>query len=150
MLPQRKTYHTNILAVFLVLLQDNDILLSQRKNTGYYDGSYSLVSGHVEARETFTQAMVREAAEEAGIKLDANELKVAYVQHRKSDTDGSERVDAYFVVEKWQGKVTNCEEDKCSELKWFSLESLPDNIVPCVKQAINDVRVGENYGEYGW
>jgi 8-oxo-dGTP pyrophosphatase MutT (NUDIX family) len=42
------------------------VLLHKRQNSGFMDGSYSLVSGHVEANESFKQAMIREAHEEAG------------------------------------------------------------------------------------
>lgn len=59
---------------------------------------------------------MREAKEEAGILLDRNHLKVAHIQHRKSDSDGSERVHTYFVATAWTGDVKNLESEKCSDL----------------------------------
>jgi len=56
-------------ASYLVLIEDNKILLQRRFNTGYEDGKYSLVAGHVDEGETFTEAIIREVKEEAGITL---------------------------------------------------------------------------------
>jgi len=51
-------------AVHLFFLRETQILLLRRFNTGYEDGNYSVVAGHVEAGETITQAAVREGNEE--------------------------------------------------------------------------------------
>ena len=53
-------------AVYLLLLREGQVLLLRRHNTGYEDGNYSVIAGHVEPGERITQALVREAAEEAG------------------------------------------------------------------------------------
>jgi 8-oxo-dGTP diphosphatase len=44
----------NIPASYLFLERDNRILLLRRSNTGYEDGNYSLIAGHVEANESFS------------------------------------------------------------------------------------------------
>ena len=56
-----KTRHTNIPASYLVLFDHNKVLLLRRFNTGYEDGNYSLIAGHVEEGETFTKCIIREA-----------------------------------------------------------------------------------------
>jgi len=43
-----------------------EILLHQRKNTGFFDGHFSLVAGHMEDGETIITAAIREAQEEIG------------------------------------------------------------------------------------
>ena len=56
-----------LVAVHLILIENNKILLQRRYNTGYEDGNYGFVSGHIDGGESVIHAMKREAMEEAGI-----------------------------------------------------------------------------------
>src|SRR3989338_4980939 len=101
-IPQSKDKHKIVPASYLVLMRENKILLSRRFNTGYEDGKFSLIAGHVEEGETFTQCLVREAKEEAGILLFPQDLEVAHVMQRDSHTpENNERVDVFFIARKW-------------------------------------------------
>jgi hypothetical protein len=42
------------------------------------------------------------------------------------------------------------EPHKCDDLRWFELNKLPENIIPYVKQAIDNIRNKKFYSEYGW
>ena len=145
-----KNRNQNIIAAYLVLCKNDQILLLQRQNTGYQDGNYGLVSGHVEAGESFTAAMIREAKEEAGIEILPEHLSVAHVMHRKSSEDASERVDVFFTAETWEGEICNVEPEKCSELSWFKLNELPQNTIPVVREAITHIQNKTHYSEFGW
>lgn len=145
-----KTYHTNIPASYLVLLDSGKVLLSRRANTGFCDGQYSLPAGHLEPGETFTNALVREVAEEIGIVIDPTKARVAHIMHRKSDADGSERVDIFFVAERWTGEIENREPEKCDDLSWFPLDQLPDNTIPYIRQVLGSIQEGKWYSEFGW
>ena len=143
--------HKNIPASYLVLINPaQEVLLLRRFNTGFKDGMYSLVAGHVDAGETFTTALIREAQEESGIMVAPEDIEVVHVMHRKSDTDGSERVDVFYKVDKWSGEIVNCEPEKCDELSWHSLEALPDTVIPYIKQALISIKNGVVYSEFGW
>ena len=143
--------HQNIPASYLVLLRDNKVLLLRRCNTGYEDGKYSMVAGHVEPDETFTECIIREAKEEAGISLKPEDLQVAHVMHRNSSTaKDNERVDVFFVAKEWNGETTNKEPHKCDDLSWFALDALPKNIIPFIKQAIEKINNKVYYSEHGW
>jgi ADP-ribose pyrophosphatase YjhB (NUDIX family) len=149
-----KERHKIVPASYLFLLKNNKILLQRRFNTGYEDGKYSLVAGHVDKGETFTKALIRETKEEAGIILRENDLKVAYVMHRNSQ-EGlvvalNERIDIFFVAEKWEGEIENKEPHKCDDLSWFDLDNLPKNVIPYVKRAIDCIKNKIFYSEYGW
>ena len=136
-----------LVAVHLFFLKDNKILLLRRFNTGYEDGNYSIVAGHVDAGETVTQAAVREAQEEAGVMLQPKNLQVVHIMNRKSN---DERVDFFVVVMAWEGEIQNREPEKCDDLSWFSLEALPANMIPYVRFAIENYQRGILYSEFGW
>ena len=133
------------LAVYLLLRRGDEVLLLKRQNTGYMDGKYGTVGGHVEEDEPAELAMVREAKEEAGIDIDAKNLRLVYVTHRV-DLEGSDDYgDLYFETDTWQGEITNAEPQKCSELTWVSIHDLPDEIAPYVGDVIRDYLNGGNY-----
>jgi 8-oxo-dGTP pyrophosphatase MutT (NUDIX family) len=143
--------HQNISASYLTLFKDNKVLLLRRFNTGYEDGNYSMVAGHVDSGETFTQCVIREAEEEAGILLKPEDLKVVHVMHRNSGTEeNNERVDVFFIAEKWDGEIVNKEPHRCDDLSWFDLDALPSNIIPYVNQAIKGIKNKNYYSEHGW
>lgn len=143
--------HHNIPASYLTLVKDGKILLLRRCNTGYEDGSYSMIAGHVDPGETFTQTIIREAKEEAGIELRPQDLEVVHVMHRNSKAaENNERVDVFFVAEKWDGEIKNKELHKCDDLSWFNLNDIPANVIPYIKQAINKIRDKIYYSEHGW
>lgn len=135
-------------AVYLLLEKDDKILLSRRYQTGYEDGMYGLVSGHVDGNETMTQAMIREAFEEIGIQINPEDLGVVHVLHRKKATD--ERIEFFFTVKQWEGDIINKEPEKCDDLSWCSYTDLPEHLIPYLKFVIKQWRAGEHYSEYGW
>ncbi len=116
-----RDWFTMVVAVHLFLLRDGRVLLLRRYNTGYEDGKYSVVAGHVDGGEEITAAMAREAREEAGIAVAPRDLEVVGVMHRRS---AEERIDFFLAARRWTGAVTNLEPDKCDELAWFDLETL--------------------------
>ena len=83
-----------------MLIKNNSILLLRRLNTGFEDGNYSMIAGHLNGNETVKQAMGREAKEEAGIKLSVNDMKIAHIMHR--NTSDREYVDFFLSVSKWE------------------------------------------------
>jgi len=137
-------------ACYLVLVKGGKILLLRRHNTGYEDGNYSFVAGHLEAGETFREAMAREAREEAGIIIDPQKLMTAHVMQRARFNNDSERVDVFFTIDIWEGELTNNEPDRCDDLRWFKLDELPQNTIPFIAQAIDHIKKGIIYSEFGF
>jgi len=138
-------------AVYLILEKENQMLLSRRYNTGHEDGNYSLVAGHLEGDESFRQAMIREAKEEVDIILNPDDLEVVHITHkRKMAGDDSERIDIFLIASKWKGEPKNMEPDKCDNLKWFSRDDLPKNIVSYVEHALEQIEENKFYSELGF
>ncbi|MDA3839968.1 MAG: NUDIX domain-containing protein [Patescibacteria group bacterium] len=134
-----------IASVYLVLIKENKLLLLLRKNTGFEDGNYGLVAGHLDPNETIMQAMVREAKEEAGIDINLDNLKLEHVLNRQEL--GNERLDFFFSISDWKGDIINNEPDKCGGLKWFDLDNLPNNIIDYIDQALKDIKNKNIYRE---
>ena len=135
------------LAVHVFFIQHGNVLLLRRFKTGYEDGNYSVPAGHLEGDETVVQAAIREAREEVGVDLRADDVAVVGTMHRKS---GDERVDFFVAASAWTGEPSNCEPEKCDELGWFPRDALPSNTIPYVRRALENYARGVWFEEFGW
>jgi 8-oxo-dGTP diphosphatase len=131
--------------VHLFFFRENEILLLRRFNTGFRDGEYSVPAGHLDGGETVMQAAIREAKEETGLQIVESDLTFSTVMHRIED---DERVDFFVQVHKWQSEPFNAEPEKCDDLRWVNIDSLPVNTVPYVKQALANHIAGLRFDEY--
>ncbi len=137
-------------AVHLFLIENDSLLLMRRQNTGFADGLYCPPAGCIEGNETVTNAMIREAQEEIGIILKPEWLKVSTILHRKGDRDNWESIVLFFTVSHYEGKIANCEPDKCDDVRFFPLNNLPENLVPYVREGFKLTLKGIPFGEFGW
>lgn len=140
----RATFPTT---VHLFFFRENQILLLRRFNTGFRDGEYSVPAGHLDGGETVIAAAAREAEEEIGVRIEAQDTVFSSVMHR---LDGDERVDFFVHVYKWQGEPFNAEPEKCDDLLWSNVDQLPANTVPYVRQALKNHLNEIKFDEYGW
>ena len=139
-----------IASSYLIIQKSGQVLLSRRLSTGYHDGEYSLVAGHVEKNETIRECLVREAAEEAGIQINLKDIKLQHVLHRPSDATDDRRVDFFWSIDKWKGDPRIMEPDKCDEISWHAWDKIPKNTILYIRQALKCIRNKEIYSEFGW
>lgn len=133
--------------IHMFFFRGGEILLLRRFNTGYRDGEYSVPAGHLDGDETILQAAAREAREEIGVRLDADDIVFSSVMHRR---EGDERVDFFVHVRAWEGEPFNSEPDKCDELRWVRTNALPENTIPYVRRAIQNHLEAVRFDEFGW
>ncbi|MCK6538896.1 MAG: NUDIX domain-containing protein [Anaerolineales bacterium] len=133
--------------IHLFFIRNNQILLLRRFNTGYRDGEYSVPAGHLDGGETVMQAGIREAKEEVGLELAEGDMILSSVMHR---LDGEERVDFFVQVRKWDGEPFNAEPDKCDDLRWVDVDTLPNNTIPYIRRAIANHQNGTSFDEFGF
>ncbi|MFH1631687.1 MAG: NUDIX domain-containing protein [bacterium] len=137
-----------IAAVYVLLIQGDEILLMRRCNTGYCDGQFGLPSGHVDGGECLTDALAREAKEEIGIDIDPARLELKHTRHRNSED--WERLDFFFTLDSWDGQVQNAEPHKCSELRWAPIHDLPTDTIPYIREVCNHICENVPYSDEGW
>ena len=137
--------HAEIVDVHLVLRRGDDVLLGRRAGTGYADGLLHAPSGHLEEGEDVVEAMVREAREEIGLDLDAADLRVALVMQHSAPGE-QPRMGWFFEAGAGAGgEPVNAEPDKCSEIGWFPLADLPDDMVAYCRAGLEAYRAGHRF-----
>jgi 8-oxo-dGTP diphosphatase len=136
-------------AVYILFIRDGQLLLLRRTNTKYENGKLGLVAGKLDGGEDVLAAAVREAWEESGVKVEPADLAVVGVMHRSSDA--GEWVDFFLRANRWEGEFVNNEPDQCSELVWAPVDALPEDMIPHVRKAVDNVLLqGTFYEGYGW
>ena len=129
------------------LLKSGSVLLVRRCNTGFEDGNYGPVGGHLEGGESIQQASARECREEIGVNVNPSDLKVIGVTHYDSST--GEGIDFFLSTTRWTGEPYPRSE--CDDLQWCPLNALPENTIPFVRRAIvHHLQAGLWFDEIGW
>lgn len=138
------------LVLYLVLRRENadgesEILLQRRQNTGYMDGKYDFsASGHLKAGESIVDGICREVKEELGVVVGDVEYKLLV----QDVTEGY--LKCVFVADEWEGTPEIMEPDKCSELKWFRRDKLPeDEMIWYLPQVLTDIEMGRKLRIFG-
>lgn len=107
---------------------DGKILLSQRGGPYGY-GQWHAPSGKLDPGEKPAHGAARELEEETGITVDPARLHLAYtVLHRQDPA--ILRLGLFYLAAEWEGEPVNREPDKCLDLRWFTEDGLPDDLIP--------------------
>ncbi|WP_394617993.1 NUDIX domain-containing protein [Lentzea sp. JNUCC 0626] len=140
----------HLIDVHVLLVRDGSVLLSRRRDPDpRFDGCWHLPSGKLDAGESVVAAAAREAKEEVGVVIDAADLRHVHTSH--ANGFGVEpRLGLYFEVLRWSGKPVNMEPEKCSELGWFGLAELPEDMIGYPAAGIAGYLAGEKFGVIGW
>ncbi len=133
-------------AAYVFLLRDGDagpeVLLQLRRNTGYMDDHWAAAAaGHVEAGETAYDAARREALEEIDVR-DVDLEFVTSMQRTRSGEPIDERIDFFYTARRWSGEPRVLEPVKCADLRWCSIDALPDPVVPHELAVLEAIRSG--------
>lgn len=150
---QEKKYDTAApYAACYVLLRDEQgrVAFVMRANTVWMNGYYGLPAGKVELGESMTAGAIREAKEEAGVDIEAADLRHVLTNYRREYGESMCWVDVLFEVDKYKGEAHNAEPHMHSELAWLDLKALPDNVIPSLRHMLDKIVAGEHYAEYGW
>ena len=120
-----------ILTVRLILEKDKKLLfLKQTPNNG---GGHSLVGGKIDNQESASEALIREAFEEIGIRLKKKHLQLIHLYRR----DSNKEIIMVYKARKWTGKPEPLETHKFKKTHWFSILSLPTKISPTTNHILS-------------
>lgn len=142
-----KNRHLIRLAVYLLFRQGNEILIMRRAGSGFYDGWYGFPSGHLEAGEVPTEALVREVAEETGVTVDPADVSLVHTMFRLNNPPDTDYIDLFFTATKWSGEPSIREPDKCDDMQWVSINALPEKTIPYIRHLAQDVEDGVRFSE---
>ena len=98
-----------------IILSEDRVLVEKRRVDDSADpGLEAIPGGHVETGESRANAIIREMKEELGIVV----VKTRFVGEEPwTASDGEKQRIHYFIIEKWEGKLTPKE---ATELFWES------------------------------
>lgn len=140
--------HPKLAGAHVLLIKDGQIFLIRRVR-GDWAGHYILPAGHVDEREPVTAAALREAFEEVAVIVEPENLSFKHVMSRLRES-GKETVEFFFEAKDWSGEPKNNEPEKCDDAGWFPLDQLPKNTIPYIRQALDCIRRGQPFSEFGW
>ena len=121
-------------SIYMLIVNNNKILLQKRKGSKLWPGYYALPAGHIDEGENQYEALTREAKEELGIEIDLKDIINSYVVLRRIffEIDGKKLepyIDYYFEISKYKGIPKIMEIDKCDELIWADVNDLPEPFI---------------------
>ncbi|WP_448061033.1 NUDIX hydrolase [Cellulomonas hominis] len=133
-----------VAASYVVLRRGDEVLLHLRQGTGYMDGHWACLAGHVDPDESADAAAVREVREESGVSIDPADLRPLTTMHRYQVGGPriEQRCDFFYEVTVWQGEPRIIEPDTCAAMGWFPLDDLPEPVVPHERVVLDALRVG--------
>lgn len=123
----------------LCLIQDGNRVLLQNRVKNDWKG-YALPGGHVEAGESFVDAVVREMKEETGLSI--KNPRIVGIKH--FPMENGRYIVLLFKATEFEGTVVPSEE---GEMEWISLDDLPTiNVVEdfhALMKVMNDPDLNE-------
>jgi 8-oxo-dGTP diphosphatase len=133
-----------------VILRDGDKILFSQRGGPYGYGRWHMPSGKLDRGEPLTEGAARELAEETGVTVDPEHLRLVQVVHHRQD-ETVERIGFFFEATRWEGDPVNKEPEKCQALEWFSTHELPDDIIEYPEAGLlGYLNRGGPLNEHGW
>ncbi|MEU5510415.1 NUDIX domain-containing protein [Streptomyces fungicidicus] len=141
----------NVIGVHLYLERpDGTVLLGLRHpNSTFAPSAWHVLAGHCE-QENAIACLIREAREEAGLRIEREDVELVHVVHHIDKAGDRPRMGLFFRARAWCGEPELREPDKCAQWKFWDPATLPDNLVSYTRQAIAKIQNGELYSETGW
>jgi len=141
----------HLIDVHILLVDDGgNLLLSRRRDSvAEFDGLWHLPAGKLDAGESVVAAAAREAEEEIGVVVEPDHLRHVHTVHA-TGLGLEPRLGLFFEVRRWSGEPRNREPDKCSEVRWYPVDALPENLIAYSATGIRGYLAGTIFSLLGW
>ena len=116
---------TLLVALIGLINENNEVLISLRKNRGKYNNFWEFPGGKVEEGETVDNALVREVKEE--LSIDISSKCVAPLTFAVDYHDTKQTILMLHICRKWQGNPISLLDQK---LQWVRPINLVDYEMP--------------------
>ncbi|EYT83254.1 methyltransferase [Streptomyces sp. Tu 6176] len=118
-----------------VVLGERGLLLGRHRH-----GTYELPGGTVEPGESLEQTVVRELAEETGLRARTEDVSLlgTLVDH----VEDVVRITVGAVVHAWTGTPSTQPDERVGDWDWYPLDGLPDGLFVCSAQILTAWRPG--------
>ncbi|WP_194835593.1 NUDIX domain-containing protein [Nocardia sp. XZ_19_369] len=143
------TIFRSVIGVQLLLTKGDRVLLARRRNTEFGDGEWNAPGGRLDAGEDVLTAVIREAEEEIGVQVAREHVRMVASMHIQSPP-GQALIVFIFQADTWSGEPWNREPERCSELRWFDVDDIPDDTILSTRAGLDMFRNNEHFGLYGW
>ena len=123
-----------LIALLALINENNEVLISLRKNRKEYNGYWEYPGGKVEKGETIEQGLVRELKEELNIDVSKNcvaPLTFAVDEHNQHQT-----ILFLYVARKWEGSITSVLGQK---IEWVNPTNLAQYQMPDSNLFLNSI-----------
>ncbi|WP_224059079.1 NUDIX domain-containing protein [Streptomyces kanamyceticus] len=134
-----------------ILLRSSGAVLCVRRkpDAALAPGQLTVVGGHLKAGEPLDLAARREAEEETGVRIRADQQEFCgLVHHHKPG--GTDRITAVFVTQSWSGEPYNAEPDRHDGLFWVSMEKPSPDCHPYTAAIFQMLTHGPSYRAMNW
>ncbi|HUE42448.1 MAG TPA: NUDIX domain-containing protein [Candidatus Sulfotelmatobacter sp.] len=118
----------------VLLVDERERVLLTLRRAAPEAGCWSILGGKVDFLETVKDCAIREAYEEAGVRV-AIERLLCITDHLLPG-ENQHWVSPSYLARIVEGEAYNREPHKSEDLRWFGLDELPENLTMTARNAI--------------
>ena len=131
--------------VGVYIVNDKNEVLLLLRNASHGSGTWCPPGGHMEYGESFFETGARETKEEAD--LDVSEIELVGVTNDIYTEETKHYITLHLRAKNYKGEEKIMEPDKASDMKWFSINALPENMFLSAKNFFSENSVKLLSGE---
>lgn len=121
--------------VGVFILIDGKFPMLLRKGS-HAAGDWALTGGHLELGESWEECAIRETREELGLEIQ----NLRFISATNDIFDEAKHYVTIFMAADWaSGEAVNAEPEKASDLRFFTIGTMPDNVMLPIKNLLKEM-----------